>query len=150
VKNPISIMLALCFVAASAYAGQGQVYKWTDAGGVVHYSDAPPPKDVTNVQTVRVSGGDRPRAVSMDNGAEGADQPKDATANSSGMQPTVMPDNASNRVKACATARSNLELLNSKFPVAVTGADGKPQAIDDKQRQAQIADAQAQIALYCK
>jgi hypothetical protein len=60
--KPVLIVLALCFAAASAYAEQGQVYKWTDAGGVVHYSDAPPPKDVTNVQTVKVSGGDRPRS----------------------------------------------------------------------------------------
>jgi hypothetical protein len=61
-----------------------------------------------------------------------------------------MPDTTSNRVKACATAHSNLELLNSKFPVTVAGSDGKAQALDDKQRQAQIADAQAQINLYCK
>ena len=148
--KPFSIVLALCFAAATAHAGQGQVYKWTDAGGVVHYSDAPPPKDVTNVQTVRVSGGDRPRAVSMDS-SETPEQAKDAGAGgSSGTQPVSMPDTKENRVKACATARSNLELLNSKFPVAVTGADGKPQALDDKQRQAQIADANAQITLYCK
>jgi len=147
--KPIFCVLAVCFAAASAYAGQGQVYKWTDAGGVVHYSDAPPPKDVTNVQTVRVSGGDRPRAVSMDS-SEGGEQPKDSAAGTGGTQPTVMPDTAGNRVKACATARSNLELLNSKFPVTVTGGDGKAQALDDKQRQAQIADANAQINLYCK
>jgi Domain of unknown function (DUF4124) len=147
--KPVLIVLALCFAAASAYAEQGQVYKWTDAGGVVHYSDAPPPKDVTNVQTVKVSGGDRPHAVSMDS-AEPGQQPKDASAGNGGTQSTVMPDTTSNRVKACATAHSNLELLNSKFPVTVAGSDGKAQALDDKQRQAQIADAQAQINLYCK
>ena len=147
--KPISIVLALCFAAASAHAGQGQVYKWTDASGVVHYSDAPPPKDVANVQTVRVSGGDRPHAIAQDT-TESGDQPKDTQSGNPAPQTTSMPDTADNRVKACDTARNNLDLLNSKFPVSVTGSDGKAQALDDKQRQSQIADAQAQIALYCK
>jgi len=75
-------LLALLLVAASAYAADSQVYKWTDAGGVIHYSDAPPPKDTQNVQTVRVSGGDRPRAVASDNGeaADATDKPKDTAA----------------------------------------------------------------------
>jgi hypothetical protein len=61
-----------------------------------------------------------------------------------------MADTTANRVKACAQARGNLELLQSKFPVSVAGADGKAQALDDKARQGQIADANAQIALYCR
>jgi len=53
-------------------------------------------------------------------------------------------------VKACAQARANLELLRSKFAVSVAGANGEATPLDDKGRQAQIADANAQIALYCK
>ena len=40
------LLLALLFAGTFAYAAtEGQVYKWTDSGGVTHYSDAPPPKD---------------------------------------------------------------------------------------------------------
>ena len=56
--------LAMCLPVAAASAAQSQVYKWTDAQGVVHYSDAPPPTTQANVQQVRISGGDRPRAES--------------------------------------------------------------------------------------
>jgi glutaredoxin len=34
---------ALLVLAAGAAAAQGQVYKWKDAAGVIHYSDTPPP-----------------------------------------------------------------------------------------------------------
>jgi len=61
-----------------------------------------------------------------------------------------MADTANNRVKACAQARANLELLQSKFAVSLAGANGQATPLDDKGRQAQIADANAQIALYCK
>ena len=53
-------------------------------------------------------------------------------------------------MKNCATARSNLELLQSKFQVNVTDANGKAVPLDDKSRQVQIADMNAQISLYCK
>jgi hypothetical protein len=42
----VLLVLTLC--------AQGQVYKWTDAKGVVHYSDRPPPKaEPTKVVTMR-------------------------------------------------------------------------------------------------
>jgi glutaredoxin len=34
---------ALLVLAAGAAAAQGQVYKWKDAAGIIHYSDTPPP-----------------------------------------------------------------------------------------------------------
>ena len=146
------LLLALLFAGTFAYAAtEGQVYKWTDSGGVTHYSDAPPPKDAQNVQMVKVTGGSH--SVSAGS-AESAEKPAEATAAQPPPPPatqnTAMADTTANRAKACAQARSNLELLQSKFPVSVAGADGKSQALDDKGRQAQIADASAQIALYCK
>jgi Domain of unknown function (DUF4124) len=144
-------LLALLFAGTFAYAAtEGQVYKWTDSSGVTHYSDAPPPKDARNVQIVRVSGGSH--SVSMGN-AESAEKPAADAASTQpapANQSTAMAETASNRVKACAQARNNLELLQSKFVVSVAGADGKSQPLDDKGRQSQIADANAQIVLFCK
>ncbi len=141
------LLLALCLAASTAAAASGQVYKWTDAQGVVHYSDAPPPTNTQpNVQTVHVTGGDRPHAVDGQPDAP-ADSPTPAPTTTASNQPAGGGDA---RSKACAQAKSNLELLQSKFPVSVAGADGKPQALDDKARQAQIADANSQIGLYCK
>jgi uncharacterized protein DUF4124 len=143
------LLLVLVSTVATAYATPGQVYKWTDAGGVVHYSDSPPPKDATSAQTVRVTGGDRPHAIPTEN-VDPAAKPADPNADKPPGPNVAMDDTPDNRVKACDSARSNLTLLQGKGAVAVNGADGKPQTLDDKGRQAQIADANAQIALYCK
>lgn len=141
-------LLALCLAAASAFAAQSQVYKWTDAQGVVHYSDAPPPTAQANVQQVRISGSDRPHAVEGDAPADDAAKPAEAAKPADNAQAAAPP--ADGHDKDCATARSNLELLQSKFQVSVTGSDGKAVALDDKARTAQVADMNAQIAAYCK
>jgi len=143
--------LLLCvLLGAAAVAHAERVYKWTDAQGITHYSDAPPPQDTQNVQTVRVSGGDRPHA----------EQPADAAAAPDAGKPTApagpqpgsnVADTAENRAKNCATARNNLEMLQSKFPISMPNKDGKQVAVaDDKARQAAIADARAQIAQFCQ
>jgi hypothetical protein len=142
-------LLAMCLPVAAAFAAQSQVYKWTDAQGVVHYSDAPPPTAQANVQQVRISGGDRPHAVDADAAADAsAAKPADAAPPETTVAQAAPPANSHD--KDCANARSNLELLQSKFQVSVTGSDGKAVALDDKARQAQIADMNAQIATYCK
>ena len=45
----VGFLLAL--LPALAWAGVPQMYKWTDAAGVLHFSDQPPPASVTGVQT---------------------------------------------------------------------------------------------------
>lgn len=142
------LLLALSCCMVGAYAADQQVYKWTDAAGVQHFSDAPPPKDAQNVQLMRVSGSDRPHSVETANTEPGS-QPEDGSANAnSGNAQAAKPSDAN--LRACATARNNLDLLNSKLPVSVTGPDGKPVPLDTKARDAQIAAANAQIAAYCK
>jgi hypothetical protein len=140
------VLLALSCFVVGAYAADQQVYKWTDASGVVHFSDAPPPKDARDVQLMRVSGSDRPRSVdSASNGEPGSN-----SENEGGSAAATTPDPKDANAKACATARNNLEILNSKMPVSVTGPDGKPLPLDDKARAAQIAAANANVELYCK
>ncbi|HZP66039.1 MAG TPA: DUF4124 domain-containing protein [Rudaea sp.] len=144
------LLLAPLWLAAAS-AGAEQVYKWTDASGVVHYTDAPPPKDTQNVQTVRVTGGDRPHPVATDEGTAGGEKAgADANANGSGSGNLTMDDNDQNRRKACEAAKQNLDLLQNAGPVAIAGADGKPKQLDDAGRKAQIAQANAEIMLYCK
>lgn len=141
------VLLVLSCFMVGAYATDQQVYKWTDAGGVVHFSDAPPPKDAKDVQLMRVSGSDRPRSVDSTPNSE----PGSEAQGENGGAPVAAPaDPKDANAKACATARNNLDLLQSKMPVSVTGADGKPIPLDDKARAAQIAAANANIELYCK
>lgn len=142
------VLLALACFMAGAYAADQQVYKWTDASGVVHFSDAPPPKDAKGVQLMRVSGGDRPHSVDNSANGEPGSTPEAGAGDSGANAAATDPKNAS--AKACATARNDLEILTSKMPVSVTGPDGKAVPLDDKARAAHIAVANANIELYCK
>ena len=145
--NRTLVLLALSCFMIGAYAADQQVYKWTDASGVVHFSDAPPPKDAKDVQLMRVSGSDRPRNVESSSNSEPGSNPEGGNGGTPAAAP-VDPKDAN--AKACATARNNLEILNSKMPVSVTGPDGKALPLDDKARAAQIAAANANVELYCK
>lgn len=145
--NRTLVLLALSCFMIGAYAADQQVYKWTDASGVVHFSDAPPPKDAKDVQLMRVSSSDRPRNVDSTPNSETGSNPE----GENGGTPAAAPaDPKDANAKACATARNNLEILNSKMPVSVTGPDGKAIPLDDKARAAQIAAANANVELYCK
>jgi hypothetical protein len=145
--NRTLVLLALSCFMIGAYAADQQVYKWTDSSGVVHFSDAPPPKDAKDVQLMRVSGSDRPRNVDSTPNSEPGSNPE----GENGGTPAATPaDPKDANAKACATARNNLEILNSKMPVSVTGPDGKAIPLDDKARAAQIAAANANVELYCK
>jgi len=140
--------LLLALLVTSASASAEQVYKWTDAAGVTHYSDAPPPADAQNVQTMRVSGGASHNGAPAPQSAEqtvSADSSTRTTA-SNGAGPAA--DDA--RAKNCNAAHHNLELLQSGVTVTAPGADGNQALLDDKQRQARIAEANAQITLFCK
>lgn len=51
------LVLALMFVlAGSALAHAEEIYHWVDADGVHHYSQSPPPKASSAVQTLQVDG----------------------------------------------------------------------------------------------
>src|SRR5579885_2373702 len=105
------LLLAPLWLAAAS-AGAEQVYKWTDASGVVHYTDAPPPKDTQNVQTVRVTGGDRPHPVATDEGTAGGEKAgADGKAHGGGRGNGTRGDNDQNRRKACVGAKRELDVL---------------------------------------
>jgi len=145
--NRAMILLVLTCAAASVPAAdKQQVYKWTDANGVVHFSDAPPPNDTKNVESLHLAGGTTTAAAA-------ADRPNDAAAASSAAAsaaPAAAPANATDDATLCKQSRANLELLQGKTPVGIAGADGKAQVLDDKAREIQIASAKRAISRFCK
>jgi hypothetical protein len=134
-------MIAIWSVAGVAAAAD--VYKWTDAGGVVHYSDAQPP-DATNAQTVHLVGPVTTQAASA---ATAPPETGDAAA-SAPANPVVT--GAALPQLRCDQARKNLEVLQSAGAVGHDDGTGKPQALSNAARDAEIAEAQAVIARNCK
>jgi hypothetical protein len=143
--NRAMILLVMTCAAASVPAAdKQQVYKWTDANGVVHFSDAPPPSDTKNVESLHLAGGTTTAAAA-------ADQPPNAAASSPAANAApAAPPNATDDATLCKQSRANLELLQGKTPVGIAGADGKAQVLDDKAREIQIANAKLSISRFCK
>ena len=145
-KRAVIVFTLACTAAGVFAADKQQVYKWTDANGVLHFSDAPPPSDTKNVQALRLSGGTTQAAVTASSQANPAAPAATATAAAAATAPVPPPDDAT----LCKQSRSNLELLQSKTTVGIAGTDGKALVLDDKARESQIANAKLAIARFCK
>lgn len=136
------IAVTLLLLAPLATA---QVYKWTDAHGTVHYSEAPPAQG-TKYSKVTTTGTVAPLSKPVAH-ANTEDSSADRTA--SKPAPQTVADTPANRKSLCDSLQSNLATLQSSGPV-VMEKDGKPNALDAAQRKQQIDTAQAQYNQYCQ
>ena len=133
------IAVALLLLATQANA---QVYKWTDASGTTHYSEAPPARG-TKFEKVTTTGTVEPleKPAAKAANAEGATEPSVA------QKPVA--DTPENRSKLCESLKTNLAALQGTGAV-VMQQDGKTIALDDAQRKQQTDAAQAQYNQYCQ
>lgn len=127
--------LAVCVPAAAM-----DMYSWTDANGVKHFSDSPPPANV-RAQKLKVKGGvttsdESAKPVAVDAAAAGP-----ALAAAAGYAPEDIKRN-------CEIARKNATLLATQKPVP----DAKgvaPSADVVKAHDDQVSKAEQQIKLFC-
>lgn len=116
----------VAFAALPAVAQQtaGEVYQWTDAKGVTHYSQTPPEQGRYQQRLITSSGTAAPTAA----------------------EPAAPVENAQ-----CAAARRNLEALKAEGDVMQdSDGDGTPdQVLDATQRANQLELAQAAAKAYC-
>jgi len=121
-----------------------QAYKWTDAKGTVHYSDAPPPQG-TKFNKVTTSGSVQPPAEPA---PQAAATPAPKSNNEAPKPSLPMMDTPENRTKLCASLKSNLETLKGSGPVTMEQG-GEQKLLNADQRQQQQATTEAQMKQYC-
>ncbi len=135
------IAVALLLLAPLATA---QAYKWTDAHGTVHYSEAPPAQGTTYTK-VTTTGTVEPLAKPA---SEASTEDEDNNSEAAPAPKTVA-DTPENRKSLCDSLQANLATLQGSGPVVMEN-NGKPVALDDAQRKQQIESAQAQYNKYCQ
>lgn len=143
--------LLLLTLLAAASVQAAEVYKWTDANGVVHFSDSPPPADA-KAEKVHVGGGvitTDQQPSNSETGENGSATPAPAPKQTA-QAPASVEDTPENRAKLCAQAKANVELLASKYPVTAPAADGTQQSLDEKARQTRLAQEQQNADFLCK
>ncbi|MDQ6646412.1 MAG: DUF4124 domain-containing protein [Pseudomonadota bacterium] len=136
------IAVALLLLAPVATA---QVYKWTDASGTVHYSEAPPSKG-TEYKQVATTGTAAPRVAPAPSPAANNDI---AAATAKPVDGKPVADTPENRSKLCGTLKTNLATLQGSGPVVMQQGD-KTNALDADQRKQQLDSAQRQYDQYCQ
>ena len=138
--------LAVLVLAAPVAA---QVYKWKDANGTTHYSDAPPPTG-SKYDKVNISSNVATPVTQTPVSAATSAAPAKTAASAQAAKPAgSMPDTPANRATLCKQLDSNIALLNSKQSLTAGDANSPQENMSDTQRQQQLATAQAQRKQYC-
>jgi hypothetical protein len=132
------LMLALLAISVSASAAE--MYSWTDANGVKHFSDSPPPPNVAKAKKLKVQGGVTTTAADDEHKPADKDAGP-ALAAAAGYSPEDIKRN-------CEVARKNLGVIEAQK--LALDADGNPvDAEAARQRQTQIDKSNQQIKLFC-
>jgi hypothetical protein len=132
------LALALCSLPLAAAAQQ--IYKWTDANGVVHFSQNPPADgSYENVTPNLPPPGSAPKYhVNDQTGAAHSD-------------PQATQASADNEER-CAKARERVAFLEDKTAhrLFTTGADGQPSRMTDEEFDSAVKDANDAAQKYCQ
>ena len=134
--------LLTMFLLALPMMASAQVYKWTDANGTQHFSDAPPPQGVKYTSIHTRMDADQPR------------EPTKAEDSSENNQQASSDDNEKARdartQRFCAQLQSNIKLLSSSEPVQRMGSDGKTSPLDAQTRAQELQQQRKRYDAFCK
>jgi hypothetical protein len=120
----------------------GEVYKWTDENGVVHYTDSPPEGKPFTTKEVKAPSVPAPAP------APEADATTEAPA-ATGTPPADAAKSPEQR--NCEIARKNFETLSANENItADRNNDGVPEPLTAEQRTAELKRSESLIAAYCE
>lgn len=126
-----SASLGLVALLAALPVDAQAIYKWTDANGVVHYSDQPPPESAgaerINIKSI---GRARGEPSQQDSTEAAADKPES---------------------DACTTARQNLVVFENNDDIRMDlDGDGTPELLSPEQSEAELVRTRELINLLCR
>jgi hypothetical protein len=164
--------LAALFAAACCLALPAQAqWVWKDAGGQVHASDLPPPRDVPAANIIskpdaaaatrRSTPAAAPAAPAASGSASGAAaktrtdpsleaRRKQAEQDQAAQKKAEEDKQSAARAENCQRAKSNLATLESGMRMVRMNDKGEREVMDDKARAEDIAVAKRVIAQDCK
>ncbi len=145
----LSIFVSIMLFSSSVYATE--VYSWVDENGVQHFSGQPPKHD--NYERITL----RDRGISRAAARRPAQQPQQPAETVVSQEETVIttPDRTVTVIDPeviaanCNRARNNLDLVNSRRRIVLTGDDGEPRRLNDDERLALISESQSYIDENC-
>ncbi len=133
-------------------SAQGEIYRWVDAEGQVHYSQSPPP---IGTQTEKVRGAYKPAVTpetaqkALQEQVEKVDTQKQQTTEAKDLEGKVRAE-LERRKKNCETARTNLQTLENLGNRRIQDSEGKVIRLSEEDRQKRLSESQQQIKEWCE
>lgn len=121
-------MASLLVAGLTMNVASAEVYRWVDESGQVHYSDKAPARAADRVEFAP--------------GSAGADSRRDARVRSQA--------DAVRRAQECTAARQRRDDYLDAAELVERGPDGSQRRLDETERRAAIARAQADVARLCE
>lgn len=149
----ITRLCILLIVLAPLTGAAQQLYRWVDAQGKVHYSDAPPPPGARGVKTLPpAAGGGTPAASPSKSWQEKEMEFRQRRAAEAEAQARKerAEEEARQRRANCETARSRLRLLESGERLVTTNAQGEREFLDDAARERALDEARKAVETWCR
>lgn len=140
---PYLVLIALAAgLALSPRSDAAEVYKWTDAKGVVHYADSPP--EGQKYERMKVGGGTTTAA------APDPEPVQEQATPEPGSTEEALARHKAARARNCEIARANIsQIKNSPDVQKDFDGDGKPEPMTAEQREAEIKANEELLVRSC-
>ncbi|MBU1666029.1 MAG: DUF4124 domain-containing protein [Gammaproteobacteria bacterium] len=145
------VILLLAMLATPAGA---EIYKWSDAQGVIHYGDQPPSSTTPTPFNPKTSEAAEARAAEARRQA--ADQAarkrleQEKAREAASKQLAASEEEARRKAENCQRARANLEMLQrANMRLTTVDSQGRTRDLDAAARQAEIERANQTISENC-
>lgn len=127
------LMLALIMCATPGLATGASVYKWTDENGVTHFGDRQPTG--SKAEQVDVRSGIRSPTGERQSPQERLNELEQNQQNEAQEREETAAEEARRKQREanCATARSNLDVINSNARIRTEGEDGEPRYLSPEE-----------------
>jgi hypothetical protein len=150
----MKIVISIFIFGLFSFSSHAALIKWTDAAGVVHYSDTLPP-DVKKTETIRSKLGKgqagAPAAYSSKSVSEREAEIKKSKLEKSESSEKQAQKDAESEAKRnnCVAAQQNLRAMEEGSRIFTYDANGEKVFIDDATREQRMNDARKTISLNC-
>ena len=139
-NNMRRLILLVTLVSCSLNAGQ--IHKWVDEDGNVHYGDAPP--NTVTTEPVRVIGAPSDPGKPLPRLSTGNSPTETSSNDSSGQE--VPADQAK---RACDQAKGDLDIIKNSARIRLKSADGTARYMTTEEIEARRENAEKDVARFC-
>ncbi|MGD8478050.1 MAG: DUF4124 domain-containing protein [Burkholderiales bacterium] len=150
------ISLGILLLASSVANSAGEMYRWVDENGQVHYSDQPPPANARSIKSLNSEGINPPPSADDEVDAEPsyaqqekAFEERQAQRAEERAEAARKKQEEEERKKNCELARSNYNTVNSGGRVMRVNAQGEREYLNDEEIDKAAAEARSNVEKWC-